>query len=132
MKKILTKLVLIIITSLLLTNTLCAATIEELLPVNTTINTNTPNTSEQKAYDDLPHLSPEELGTSIIKTLLAWSIIFTVIAIVVAGVYYLTSEGEEDKVTKAKSIIIYLIIGAVVMGAAYGVVTGLSQLNLVK
>ncbi len=49
-----------------------------------------------------------------------------------AGVYYLKSRGQEEDITKAKTIIIYIIIGVTIMAAAYGVITGISQFNFFK
>ncbi len=53
----------------------------------------------------------------------------TIIALVIAGVYYLTAEGDEEKVGKAKNIIVYLIIGMAIMAAAFGFVSGIAQLD---
>ncbi len=80
----------------------------------------------------LPEVTLESAFTSIIKLILTWTTIFIITALVMAGVYYLKSRGQEEDITKAKTIIIYIIIGVTIMAAAYGVITGISQFNFFK
>jgi len=95
--------------------------------------TQKPNSSDPKQItatkniQNLPDVSLESAGATVIKTLLGWSMLFTIIAIVVAAMYYLTAQGKEENLSKAKNIILYLIIGLAVMAGAYGIVTGITQ-----
>lgn len=95
--------------------------------------TQKPNSSDPnqttKNIQNLPDVTLESVGATVIKTLLGWSMLFTIIAIVVAAMYYLTAQGKEESLSKAKSIILYLVIGLAVMAGAYGIVTGITQFN---
>ena len=64
-------------------------------------------------------LSIYSLGVSIVNAL--W-IIFTIIAIVmfvIAGILFLTASGEPEKLTKARSAVIWGIVGIIVAILAY-------------
>lgn len=84
---------------------------------------------DTKAVANLPSVTIENIFTTVIKSVLGWSMILTIIAIVVAAVFYLTSQGKEENTTKAKGILINLLIGLAIMAAAYGIVTGIAQFN---
>ncbi len=84
---------------------------------------------EIKAVGDLPILPTQNIVGTAIRAILGWSMLFTIIALVVAGIFYLTSQGKEEELSKAKSVIIYLIIGMAIMAGSYGIVIGLSQFD---
>lgn len=84
------------------------------------------------AYNNLPSLSIPQLMASVIRTLLGWSMILTIIAIVVTGIYFLTAQGKDEQISKAKDLILYLLIGLVIMASAYGLIVGLSQFNFLE
>lgn len=96
-------------------------------------NTKSPDTplKEDPAGNvkDLPDVSLESIMATIIKALLGWSMIFTIVAIVVSAMYYLISQGKEENVSKAKNIILYLVIGMAIMAGAYGIISGITQFN---
>jgi hypothetical protein len=98
--------------------------VSELLPRSGESDAVRKNYAETGAVADLPDISLEAAGTSIIKTILGWGSVFAIIAVVVAGVYYIIARGKEDDITKAKQILLYLIIGMVIMSSAYAVVSG--------
>ncbi len=75
----------------------------------------------------LPEVTDTALMTTVIKTILGWSMLLTIAGIVAASIYYLTSRGKEEDVTKAKDIILYLVVGMAIMAAAYGIVSGIAQ-----
>lgn len=104
----------------------------ELVPRPGEGKTETNNNKEIVLVGKLPEVTLESAFTSIIKTILTWTTIFIITALVAAGVYYLRSRGQEEDITKAKTIIIYIIIGVAIMAAAYGVITGISQFNFFK
>jgi hypothetical protein len=87
---------------------------------------------ELKAIKKLPSIGIETAFKTAIKTILSAAMLLTIIAIVVTGIYYITSRGKEEEITKAKSIIVYLIIGLLIMAAAYGIVAGVAQFKFFK
>jgi len=89
-------------------------------------NNNTPN-DELDAVENLPDVELLDLVASLVKTLLGSAMILTLIALIVASVYYMLSRGEEESIKKAKDIILYLIIGIIIMAAIYGIVTGITE-----
>ncbi len=120
------KIIVTILLSLIGTNYAFAVSIDELTP-----REGIKHTAETKQYTDvqsvsqLPSLTVESAITTAIKTILGWSIILALIAIIVAAGYYLIAQGQEDNLGKAKDIIVYLIIGLAIMAAAYAIVTGI-------
>ena len=84
---------------------------------------------EIKAVGELPEISLAAAITNFIKIALGAAMILTLIALITVAIYYLTSQGEEEGLTKAKNTLINLIIGILIMAAAYGIVTGISQFN---
>jgi len=77
----------------------------------------------------LPDVSLEEAIGIAIKTILRVSFYLTLIALIIVAIYYLMSMGKEEDITKARNIILYLIIGMTIIAAAYGVTSGLSRFN---
>lgn len=76
---------------------------------------------------NLPDVSFESVASTVIKAVLGWAMLLTIIALVVAAIYYLQSQGQEEDITKAKNILIYLVVGMLIMAAAYGIVSGISK-----
>lgn len=89
-------------------------------------------TGKPAAVAGLPDITLEQGIASIIRTILGWSMLFTIIAIVVAAIFLLKSQGNDEDTKKAKDIILYLIIGVVIMAAAYGIVTGISSFDFFR
>ncbi len=89
-------------------------------------------TDTSKEISNLPSIGMEKGIATIIKTVLGWATIFTIIAIIVASIYFLTSQGKEESVTKAKDIIVYLIIGMIIMASAYGIISGIAQFDFFR
>jgi Type IV secretion system pilin len=87
---------------------------------------------EVEAVSELPSFSLESGFKTAMKTILGASMILTIVGIVFAGVYYMISQGNDEDISKAKSIILYLIIGMAIMAAAYGIVTGVIQFDFFK
>ena len=80
-----------------------------------------------KTLQNLPSVSSSEVIAKIIKNVLGFSMSMTLIALVVAGIFYITARGDDEQITKAKNIILYLVIGMAVMAASYGIVAGITQ-----
>ncbi|MBD3361045.1 hypothetical protein GF366_04580 [Candidatus Peregrinibacteria bacterium] len=106
----------------------CVESIEELLPrpgeYGEELRKQYPETG---TVGDLPEVGTEEVFAESIKTILEWAMLFTIAAIVVAAIYYLKSQGKEEDIAKAKSIILYLVVGMAIMAAAYGIIAGIAQ-----
>jgi len=128
------KIKLALIISLISSNiTVFAVNIKDLLPRPGQLDPDTAKKfTETVEVANLPEISETDLVTSIIKTILGAGTILTVIAVVIAGLYYLLAKGEEEQITKAKDILVYLVIGMVVMASAYGIISGLAQIELLK
>ncbi len=75
----------------------------------------------------LPDVTSDEVFRTAIKTILGASMLLTIAAIVIAAIYYIQSQGQEEDISKAKNIILYLVIGMAIMAAAYGLVSGIIQ-----
>jgi hypothetical protein len=78
---------------------------------------------------NLPDISLEQAVGVAIKTVLRVSFYLTLIALIIISIYYIISTGKEENITKARNIILYLIIGMTIIAAAYGVTSGLSRFN---
>ncbi|NIA02221.1 MAG: hypothetical protein GWP15_02455 [Nitrospirae bacterium] len=88
--------------------------------------------TETRAVAELPDISLESGFKTAMKTILGTAMILTIIAIVIAAVYYILSQGNDEDISKAKNIILYLVIGMAIMAAAYGIVTGVVQFDFFK
>lgn len=56
-----------------------------------------------------------QLIVSIIEFILDFVLLLAVIAIIVAGIYLIVSNGDEQQKDKAKRIILYVVIGIIVI-----------------
>ncbi|MFA6992343.1 MAG: hypothetical protein WC269_03640 [Candidatus Gracilibacteria bacterium] len=96
------------------------------------------NKSDQASPDakdvitNLPEVDIPSAVTTIIKNILNITFLLTLIALIVAGIYYLISEGNEEETGKAKKIILYIVIGMAIIGASYGIVSGISRFKLLE
>jgi hypothetical protein len=80
----------------------------------------------------LPKVSIESMTTTVIKNVLAFTLILTTLALIVAGIYYLISESNEEQTGKAKKILLYLVIGMAIIGASYAVVSGITRFKFLE
>lgn len=85
--------------------------------------------NEAGAVANLPNLSEAALASNLIKLILQFSMAITMIGLVIAGIYLMISRGNDDQVGKAKSIITYLVVGMLIISAAYAIVSGISKIN---
>jgi hypothetical protein len=73
--------------------------------------------------DGLPVTNPEDsIGTAFDITILTLAAI-AVLIIVLAGFKYVTSAGDPQAVAGARKAIVYSVVGLVVAGAAWSIVT---------
>lgn len=102
----------------------CVSPIDALLPQP---DKESPRAEETKNLSELPNVSEQQVIATIIKNLIGFSMSIAVIGLVIAGIYYLISNGNDEETAKAKNVILYLIIGIAIMAAAYGVIAGITQ-----
>ena len=105
-----------------------AVDVNEILPppADSTVSDHISGGYEQiDAIRNLPDVNTQEAVGAFIKTLLGWTFAIALATLFLAGIYFLVYEGEEEKIAAAKKIIKYLVIGMVVISAAYGIVSGL-------
>lgn len=70
--------------------------------------------------------SPDNIIAGILNVVYSVSAVIAVLVIVVAGIMYITSDGDAARVAKAKSAIIYSAVGLVIIGSAF-IITGIIQ-----
>lgn len=85
---------------------------------------------EVETYANLPRLEWNEAVAFVTKTTLEAAFSLALIAIVIAGIYYLKSDGNEEDTNKAKDILLHLVFGAAVLSVAYGIISGLLKFNV--
>lgn len=73
--------------------------------------------------------SYSDLFAGIIKILTGVAVIMTFVGITVAGGFFVFSEGEEGRITKARTIIIYVIVGDLIIAVSYAVVKGITLIK---
>jgi len=76
-----------------------------------------------KAYGKLPSVNnPRDILADLLGVVLSALGIIFLVQIVIAGIKWLTAQGEEEKITAAKQQIIHSIIGLVIVVSAYAIV----------
>ena len=71
----------------------------------------------------LGNADPEDMIVSVINWILGILALVAVIMILVGGFLWMTAGGNEEKVDKAKKLLIAAIIGLVIILAAWGIAT---------
>lgn len=85
--------------------------------------TNINLTPEKPAVEEISDLSDSEsVFRRVFNFALSFVGIIAMIMIVIAGYYYITAHGEEDKIGKAKKMILATVIGIIIIIASYTVV----------
>jgi hypothetical protein len=81
-------------------------------------------------YYAVAKLTPDEVGIpkvkadqntiqSILNQVYVWAGIVAILVIVIAGVLYVLSQGEANKIKQAKDAILYAVAGLIVIAAAF-------------
>jgi len=52
------------------------------------------------------------------------------IGLLIVGAMFMTGASNEENITKARKILIYLVIGIILISVSYAVVSGISQFKL--
>lgn len=81
-------------------------------------------------YSNLTNASWTQIVTSAIKTLLFVAGTLVLIGLLVVGAMFLTGASNEESITKARKILIYLVIGIILISVSYALVSGISQFKL--
>lgn len=68
-------------------------------------------------------LAPSELYGRIIKAVLALIGVFSLVVVVIAGMMWLTSQGNQEKITRAKTTLAYAGIGLAVVFTSYAILS---------
>ncbi|PLX20307.1 hypothetical protein C0584_06200 [Candidatus Parcubacteria bacterium] len=81
--------------------------------------------SQQDFYDEtgLGNADPRAIAASVIKVLLGFLGIIAVLIVLYAGFLWMTAAGNDDKISKAKSMMTAGVIGMVIVLAAFGIAT---------
>ena len=85
---------------------------------------------ELKTYSSLTSASWTQIVASVIKTILFVAGALVMIGLLVVGAMFMTGSSNEENITKARKILIYLVIGIILISVSYAVVSGISQFNL--
>lgn len=70
-----------------------------------------------------------DVFATIINILTGVAVVMTFVGIVVSGGYFVFSEGEEGRITKARTIIIFVIVGDLIIAASYAIVKGITLIK---
>lgn len=71
----------------------------------------------------------QTLYSNLIKLALGIASVLIVISFVIAGTFYVTAQGNEDQLNKAKSILIYTLIAVAIIASAYGITMGVTKIK---
>lgn len=69
----------------------------------------------------------EELINAIINFLWAFALVVVPIVIVIAGYFFVTSMGDPAKVSQAKKMVLYALIGLLVIGFSKGIIAVIQE-----
>jgi len=93
-------------------------------------------TAEPTTTDFVASLPEEETPGHILGQIVYYLLIVANVlafaSFIVAGIFMVVSQGNEDDNTKAKKILIYTILALIVCAAALAVVTGVTKLNFFR
>lgn len=70
-----------------------------------------------------------DVFASVIRIFSGLAVVMTFVGAIVAGVIFVFSEGEESRTTKAKSILIYVIIGDLIIAASYAIIRAITYIK---
>jgi len=74
-----------------------------------------------KGQVNIPQLTAEVVVHNVLNIMYFLLGVIAVIVIIVAGITYSTSSGNQASITKAKNMILYAVIGIVVVISAYAI-----------
>ena len=71
---------------------------------------------------NLSNRAPEDIIEKLTKWLLGFVVAIGILAIIWAGIKYVSSSGDTEQTTDAKKTVKYALIGVVVAGVAYALI----------
>jgi hypothetical protein len=89
----------------------------------------TPLAKLSKAVTSKNEFSFSDVFAAIIKIMTGLAVVMTFIGAIVAGVLLLFTDGEEGNQTKAKTILVYVAIGDLIIAASYAIVRGITMIK---
>ncbi|MEZ4087566.1 MAG: hypothetical protein R3B71_04525 [Candidatus Gracilibacteria bacterium] len=89
----------------------------------------TKNASKVALVDQLPDGSWAQILSGIVQLMLGITGSLALIAFTVGGVMLVTAQGSEERVDKAKKILLWSILALVVIASSYAIILGVSQLE---
>jgi len=81
-------------------------------------------------YENLPKPELNDIFVTAIRTILFISGAIVTIGLIVSGIFFLTSAGNEEGQTKAKKILGYLGVGIIIISVSYAIVSGILEIDL--
>ena len=72
----------------------------------------------------------EKVSANIIAQLIQYVAVFAVIALMISGVMYMLSSGDEEKTKKARTWIIWSVVAVLLSISAYYIVNTLNEFNI--
>ncbi|MCA9373713.1 hypothetical protein KC725_00990 [Candidatus Peregrinibacteria bacterium] len=85
--------------------------------------------SKVALVDQLPDGSWAQILSGIVQLMLGITGSLALIAFTVGGVMLVTAQGSEERVDKAKKILLWSILALVVIASSYAIILGVSQLE---
>lgn len=67
---------------------------------------------------------------SITKIMLGAATVLIVVGFFAAGVVYVSAQGNEETLKKAKNIALYTLLGILIIAVAYGITIGIARITL--
>lgn len=82
-----------------------------------------------RLYDNIPNKDALDLGMifiligNVIRLLLWFAGVAAIVVVIIAGIMYTTSSGDPARLAKAKAAITNTVIGLILAGSAYSIIT---------
>ena len=70
----------------------------------------------------------EALVSGIVKWILGIVVSLAILFLIIGGLMYITSAGNEEQATKAKKVILYAILGLGIIVLSYSIITELKDI----
>ena len=102
---------------------------DSLVPEHYTFSEQNPQATKLALVSNLPHSSWQQTLANVVQVLLGFTGSLALIAFTVGGIMFVTAQGNEEKVTKAKKILTWSLIALVIIASSFGIVVGISQLE---
>ncbi|MDD3646682.1 MAG: pilin [Candidatus Gracilibacteria bacterium] len=66
----------------------------------------------------------------VVKEFIKYIAVIAVISVMISGIMYLVSGGEEEKINRAKKWIIWSLVGVILSISAWGIINFINQLSI--